>query len=288
MMKRYLRFGPCILVCSFLLLLVSCEEDITNRSDFVPAIVVDGRIENNGYPRVFLTRNIPYYVSIDSTDIGYLVIRQAKVTVSDGVNSEILTLMYDKKVFPPYYYQGTELLGEVGKTYQLMINYGSDTITASTTIPEPVIPDSVWYRPKVSEPDKMEVLIRVHDPAVHNYYKMYSQVIGQQKSYYPTLISNFDDQLFNGEVFTFHLDKGPESYLNLNQKDFSFSKNDTILIKMCTLDEQNYEFWKSYQNEVSNGANPFASSFHQIQSNIKGGVGIWGGFGTVVYEIIAK
>ncbi len=94
---------------TFFLVFSSCKNDLTNRNDFVPSIVVDGRIENNDYPRVFLTRNIPYYVSIDSTDIIYLVLRQAKVTVSDSVNSEVLTLMYDKNLFPPFYYQGTEL-----------------------------------------------------------------------------------------------------------------------------------------------------------------------------------
>ncbi|HEY4788185.1 MAG TPA: DUF4249 family protein, partial [Bacteroidales bacterium] len=237
----------------------------------------------------FLTRNIPYYVNIDSTDIIYLVLRQAKVTVSDGTNSEILTLMYDENIFPPFYYQGTELLGQTGKTYQLTVNYGSITLTASTTIPDPVKADSLWFQPSADEPDLGEILVRLHDPVDKNYYKMYTKILGKQKGFYPTLISNFDDKLFNGQEFTFHLDKGPESYLNLNQKDFLFSSDDTVMVKICTMDAQNFAFWQGYQNEVSNGANPFASSFHEVKTNISGdGLGNWGGYGTSVYEIITK
>lgn len=269
--------------------LTCCNEDLTNRDQFVPTIVVDGRIESNDYPRVFLTRNIPYYVCIDSADLIYLVLRQAKVTVSDGVNSEILTLMTDKTLFPPFYYQGTELMGQAGKTYQLRIDYGSEVLTASTTIPYPVTPDSIWFKPKTDNPDLGEILVRLHDNSDEkNYYKMFSKIKGKQTAFYPTLISNFDDQYFNGQEFTFHLSKGPESYLNLNQKEFSFSRNDTVFVKICTLDAQCFEFWKGYQNEVANGANPFASSFHEVKSNIVGGFGIWGGYGTSVYRVIAK
>ncbi len=172
----------------------------------------------------------------------------------------------------------------------MTVNYGSTTLTASTTIPDPVKADSVWFQPKADKPDLGEVLVRLHDnPYEKNFYKMYSRIVSKQNDYYPTLISNFDDQLFDGKVFTFHLDKGPESYLNLNQKDFLFSRNDTIMLKICTLDKENFSFWKSYQDEISNGANPFASSFHEIESNIKGGgLGIWGGFGTTIYKVIAR
>lgn len=283
--KLYIAITFFIMVVLF----ISCNKDLTGRNDFVPSIVVDGRIESNDYPRVFLTRNIPYYVNIDSSDIVYLVLRQAKVTVSDGVNSEILTLIYDKDLFPPFFYQGTEMTGEAGKTYDLKVEYGSTVLTASTTIPMPVYADSVWFQPKDDDPDLGEILVKLKDPIEKNYYKIYTRIEGKQKNFYPALISNFDDQLFNGEMFTFHLQRGPESYLDLNQKNFEFSSKDTVYVKVCTLDEQNFAFWQSYQNEVTNGANPFASSFHEIKSNIKGeGIGIWGGFGSTIYKVIAK
>jgi hypothetical protein len=50
-----------------------------------------------------------------------------------------------------------------------------------------------------------------------------------------------------------------------------------------------FKFWQGYQTEVPNGANPFASSFHTIESNIVGeGKGIWGGYGSAVYQIVNK
>ena len=75
----------------------------------------------------------------------------------------------------------------------------------------------------------------------------------------------------------------------MDNESFYFSKNDTIWLKVCTLDKNNFDFWNSYRDEVANGANPIASSYHSIISNIKGkGVGIWGGFGTSIIRVIAR
>jgi hypothetical protein len=49
------------------------------------------------------------------------------------------------------------------------------------------------------------------------------------------------------------------------------------------MDRQSFEFWSSYQDEVLNSTNPFASSLSDVRSNIEGdGLGIWGGYGVSV------
>jgi len=251
---------------------------------------VDGSIEIDNFPLVFLTRNIPYYVKIDSADIGYLVVLEAKVTVSDSEQSEILTLKYDNHSFPPYYYEGNELMGKAGKTYTLTVEYGNTTLMASTTIPNPVKPDSVWFKANADNPDKGLILVRLKDnPNETNYYRMCTRIEGKQYNFYPTLNSVFSDRWFSGQTTVLELNKGPETYLNMNNEDFYFSKNDTIWLKVCSLDKENFDFWNSYRNEVANGANPIASSYHVINSNIQGGgLGIWGGFGTTLIRVIAK
>jgi hypothetical protein len=58
---------------------------------------------------------------------------------------------------------------------------------------------------------------------------------------------------------------------------------------VCTLDKECFDFWYSYRGEVANGANPIATSYHKINSNIHGdGVGVWGGYGVTIKKIIAK
>ena len=272
------------------ILLFSCGNKIGYDAGFITSIVVEGKIELNDYPKVILTRNIPYYVEVDSADLLSLVLRQAKVTVSDGVKSEILTLRFKNDEFPPFYYEGNELIGEVGKTYTLSIEYGLKKLIATTTIPYPVFLDSIWFQPNTigDSLGKIDALLS-DNPDLHSYYRLFTKISSKQNQFYPTLVSNFNDRIFNGEKYTFHLSKGPESYLDLNSTDFNFTRGDTVFLKICTMDEASFTFWQGYQNEVANGANPFASSYHKVESNIIGdGKGIWGGYGSTVYQIINR
>jgi hypothetical protein len=55
------------------------------------------------------------------------------------------------------------------------------------------------------------------------------------------------------------------------------------------MDKAHYEFWNSFQDEVLNTGNPFASSVTVIKSNILGdGLGIWGGYGVSFHSLIIK
>ncbi len=282
------HLGTAIMIIT-LFSILSCEEQTNYYEGYEQTIIVDGSIELNGFPTVILTRNIPYYVNIDSADLPYLILRQAKITVSDEETSEVLTLKYKKDKFPPYFYEGNEIKGRAGHTYKLLINYGNKTLTASTTIPYPVLLDSVWFQSNSPADSLGKINAIINDNTATNYYRTYTKIKTSQNQYYPTLISNYNDQLFNGKAFTFHFSKGPETFLDISNANFNFNRGDTIYLKICTVDKPNYEFWKSYQNEVSNGANPFASSYHKIESNIEGeGKGIWGGYGSTVYQVIAK
>ena len=70
-----------------------------------PEIVVEGWIEDGGYPVVIVTTTVP--VTDEFKEWGSLndhVVRWAKVTVSDGEKEEVLTGKLDKDYFPPYIY----------------------------------------------------------------------------------------------------------------------------------------------------------------------------------------
>ena len=56
-----------------------------------PEIVVEGWIENEGYPVVMLTTTVPVNESVkDSSDLAGHIIRWGKVTVSDGEKEVVL------------------------------------------------------------------------------------------------------------------------------------------------------------------------------------------------------
>ncbi len=278
--------GFCMLTSVF----ISCQKPTDYNTDFVSTIIVEGKIELNGYAKVILTRNIPYYINLDSTQLLLLMLRQAKVTVTDGAKSEILTLRYRKSEFPPYFYEGNELTGEAGKTYNLTIDYGDKKLTATTTIPKPVFLDSVWFQPKADDDSlgTINALLKASSTERH-FYRIFTQIRTKQKTFYPTLVPNYDDLLFSKTDYTIHLSKGTESYLDLINADFDYKLGDTVLIKFCTIDEPHFRFWQGYEREVSNVANPFASSYHEIPSNIVGdGKGVWGGYGSTIYQVINR
>ena len=71
-----LNIGVVFLIgVSLMLMTLGCTKDNTPMSGaYKRSIVVEGYIEQGGYPVVYLTRNIPYYATVDSSDLVYLVL----------------------------------------------------------------------------------------------------------------------------------------------------------------------------------------------------------------------
>lgn len=280
MIKNFLY----ILVLS---LIVACDKsEFSNRKDYVPKFVVEGWIENGQYPHVILTHNLPFFTSVDSAQLSEIIIRYAKVTVSDGLNTEILTGGKDANYFPSFVYKGTEFKGEVGKTYNLTIEYAGFTLTAQTTIPKPVALSKIWFVAKSN--DKQQLHTQFLDNGDEkNYYKLYTK-LDTGKRFIPTLLSNYDDKFFNGKDYTLQVNRAPENNLTLKNDPF-FNTNDTVMVKFATIPESGHEFWSSFQDEVLNSSNPLIGSTGKIKSNINGmGIGIWCGYGVNVYKVVAK
>jgi hypothetical protein len=127
--------------------LSSCEKEITiDIPKAEEKIVVEGWIDQNDYPIVFLTKNLPYFGTIDSSMLLNIIIQDATVIVSDGVNYDTLAKTYNTDYFPPIFYKGSKIKGEINKTYFLTVKAQGKTLTAKTTIPPPVYPDSVWFK----------------------------------------------------------------------------------------------------------------------------------------------
>ena len=71
----------------------SCNDELTLNLPLPDdKIVIDGWIDGGQYAKVLLTRNSPYFSSIDSASLRDLVLTAAKVTLTDGDKTEILIL----------------------------------------------------------------------------------------------------------------------------------------------------------------------------------------------------
>jgi hypothetical protein len=179
-------------------------------------------------------------------------------------------------------------LGQTGKTYSIEVVLSGDTITATTTIPEPVDLDSVWLAPEPGMDDKYRLWVRLSDnPAEENYYRLLYQRKGKDGQYVSTNISTFSDKLYNGETVEMGFLRGFSSMIALEDENY-FEAGDTVSVKFCTIDVTQFNFWNVYQNEVLAASNPLATSNNQLNSNIVGGLGIWTGYGTTYYLATAK
>lgn len=272
-----------------LLLFASCAKEIElNLPVSNNEIVVEGWIEQNQYPIVYLTTSVPFYSKIDSTILFDQIVSRAKVTVSCNNQSEILTLKINKSQYPPKYYSGTEMKGEAGKRYDLKVEFNGKVVTATTIIPEAPSLDSIFFQLEERKDSMGHLYFDFTDNATtKDYYRTFTMVKHKDKRFYPTLLNSFDDQYFNGEKIRFVLYKGYKTIINYSDDNKYFIKGDTVVVRFCSMDKEQFDFWNSYQGKILN-ITSFTSSFNKIKSNINGGLGIWGGYGASYGQIIIK
>lgn len=256
-----------------LLIITGC---ITNNDQeiFETNLVVEGVIESDGYASVFITKTIPLSTHINDSTIFNSVVRNAKVTISCEDKCETL-IGVPYPVYPWFKYIGNEIKGEEGKTYKLEIIFQQYHLQATTFIPYKVKIDTLFTRPDKRE-DFVSLFIQFTDPPTSgNFYKLYTHT-SQEFSFLPSLLGNLSDEPFNGKQTEFLINKGVKSY-PLTNYEISFSKNDTIQVKLSSVSEPVFNFWNAYENELMNGMNVFFPAISNLPGNINGALGIWSG-----------
>lgn len=284
-------------------------------------MVVEGYIEaakSNAFPTyVILTRALPYFKELNQSQLNNLYVRGAKITVtsSDGISvplQEICLQDLDPATqllvrpllgFPAgndsilvNFCAYADLLGLIkpiiGQTYSLKVEAEGQVLTASTTIPQFVGLDSLKFTPTPGKgiDSLAQLLATIADPANEvNYYRYLSRInTGAYTSGFNALT---DDIIFNGQKFEFRLNK-PESGSTEEENDEDrdpgtfgmWRRGDTISIKWSNIDKSHYDFWSTFEANRNNQG-PF-SSYTRIISNIKGGLGVWGGLSAEYYDLI--
>lgn len=297
-------------------ILYGCEEDITiDLPEGEEKLVVEGHIEQGAPPVVVLTRTVPVFADASLKTLEDSFVHNAEVTVTSGGKSYTLTevpsaaLSEDLKQviamqfglqqqflntqsgFNFYVYTTDELQGEVGRSYQLRIRHQGQELTSSTSIPQLNPLDSLWTQPHPKpEEDSLRILFyRYTDPdTVGNSIRYFTK--RNSEPFYPGLFSSvFNDELVNGGSISFPLDRGePKGQEELNEDLYSyFGMGDTVTVRWAAIDLAHYRFWSSLENEQNSNGSPIGSP-NITQSNIKGGLGVWGGYGVTYHQIIIR
>ena len=260
-------------------MLTSCDED--HLAVTQPQLVVEGWIEDGGYPVVIVTSSIPISEEyMPAETLSDYIVRWATVTVYCGEDSAVLTGKYDKGYFPPYIYTTSRMKGEQGKNYSLKVEYKDMVATATTTIPPR--PDVMRFRlEKCEDSDTMYQVKAVFtdNKEEKNYYQLFSKVGAENKQYLASYLGSIDDYVL-GDTTEVAVYRGHEVLSTMEYTPY-FRPNDTISVKLSQIDEASFHFWDDYIKILSLSHNPFMAPQRSIRYNIVNGSGYWCGMNSV-------
>lgn len=289
-------------------LVAGCERDITlDLPHPEEAIVVEGHIEAGQFPYIILMQNAAYFSPVDINTFAGLFVHDAIITLSNGdqtvLMDEICLSTLPANLKPLVYqflgitqdpppgqdycaYVNFSMTGQEGKAYSIRIESSMDTLTATTTIPPHVPIDSIWFEPDAVYGDSLAaVRIQFKDPdTLGNYYRFFSKV--NAEPFYPGYFGSVrDDNFANGQIFRGTIPRGVPSGSTINFETYGlFRKGDTAIVKVAVIDADQYEFWRTLEDQKRQNG-PFSSPTY-VKGNINGGLGVWGGYGSITDTII--
>lgn len=289
-----------ILLFSFaaISLFYACEKEITvDLPQPEPKVCVEGYIFEGERPYVILTRNAGYFDPIDSAAIVNSFIFNGTVIVSDGINTDTLAFQQaDESPLGFAYVDATPtVIGQAGKTYNLTVIADGQTVTSTTTIIPHVPIDSTRWRSDVFGDSLGLVWFYFTDPGTDlRGYRIFSRRVSanpeRNEPYFRTNFY-FENALFAGQQAPIGIDRADqygEGLLGDEPEDPDFGQyryGDTVQVRLCTIDKPYYDFLNTLGNSIGSSGSPFASP-NNVQSNIVGGLGGWGGHGVYQWQIV--
>jgi hypothetical protein len=291
-MKLLKYFTPFLLI----FLVVACEREIQiDLPSSQNLIVVEGNIEAGKRPVILLTRNQGFFESFPTdleSFVEEFVIQDAEVKLSNGIITETLQFTLDFNNYPFFYYTGSLITGEVGKTYTLEIIAEGQTLTSSTTLPGSVPIDSAWFElnPFDVNEDSLGVsYLTIMDPDTFgNAYRLFAKR-NSELQFFPVPGSSFNDDFVNGQRVTFFTGRSDEPFAATDTfvpNEFFYTLGDTMFFKFATMGRKEYDFYSTLDAAINSNGNPFASPT-LVKSNINGGLGVWVGMSVSYDTVIA-
>lgn len=267
-MKKYAH----ILLLAFLVISACSKTEEVGRSQ----LVVEGWIENGQHPIVMVSESIGIASDREMDTKGILdhIAKWAKVSISDGTRTEILTGIPDPEYFPPYIFTTSNITGEVGKSYTLKVEYKDYKMEATTRIPDPVPIENVYVQSVTDTTASLRVCF-TDPPQTGQYYKIFTRTEGKDSHYHPSALTNVSDESLDGytEMFIYSTQR------LMDFVDFpNIHVGDVLWIKLCTMDRAGYNYWNNFEIML---ASNMLSMFYEsdLESNMEGALGYWTGYG---------
>lgn len=236
-------------------------------------LVLDAWIDSNGYPIAILTESIN---PDNETDISDKVIRWGKITVTDGIDTAVMTGTPDKNSFPPYRYYTNAIIGRPGSTYSIRAEFGGKIIEATSKMPAPTPIEDVKIRNVTDNDTLRSVTLDFLAPAdCPAYYYLTIRDLGNSanRRALPAVMSAITANEPNTRISV------PVFMPKIKHDTIKYTSypivGQRIEINLCRVTKEVYDFWDDYSNMILVGTSEFIAGDNSLRGNIKGGYGIF-------------
>jgi hypothetical protein len=305
----------------FLTLLAACEKEITvdlPRTD--PRIVIEGTIETGAPPIVLLSRTQNFFDPTSVASIAAAFVSDADVTIFDGTTTHVLDRLCSDIIPEDQLEQVAALVGldpdllrqanicawtkldgtldgVEGRTYNLRVVADGNTLDATTTIPNSVALDSLWFKLALQDPgdDTLGFLwASLSDPdTIGNAYRWFAQRINRDATGTPKdsrfiapAFSVFEDRFVNGLTFDFAFNRGSEPFASTDDPERGyFKRGDTVVVKLASIGSREYRSYNTLESNINTQGDVFSNPANVV-SNVTGGLGIWAGLGVRLDTVV--
>ncbi len=263
-------------------LLVTCLLGACESSDEppveLPPLVIEGWIEEGESPVVTVARAI--MLEDADSSLTHYIEKWARVSIYDGERRYLLTGKVDRDYTLQFVYTTSRLRGQMGRTYRLVVETDRDTVEAITTM-QPAASIESLTPEKIDTPDGDDYLLRLKlrnvDP--ESRYKIFTKVVDRDKTFHGSFLGTFTGAEYNPDR-GITVSSGINSTYDKEEFTHYFKSGETVYVKLCSLDEPAYLFWKAYDSAVSLSGNLLFTFPQNCPTNILGGFGYFAAYGS--------
>ena len=274
-----------------ILLFAACDNDYLELNN-AEELVVEGWIESGHAPVVLVSSTLPVSSTPQPvTDISEHILRYAEVYIEHNGEREYLTARLTDRFVIKNYFTSPSLRGIPGDTYHLHVKWMDFEASAVCTIPEPTAIDSVYFEKAIDDTTYVAKMIFHNDPKDRKLYQTFLRTGQESNAYMAVSFTTLDGTLLDSvvvETFTKPV-KFPNfvSSSEIETKDIHFHPGDIVALKLATIEQPMFEFWKEFANQ-DNSAGGVLSPFKNVKGNVNGAIGYWAGYGIDIREVTCK
>jgi len=273
-----------------MLLIGACQKEIqvSPKVDFQGQLFIEGILYPGEIPKIYLSKALPFFSG--EVTPSELFARGAMASISDEAGSHALvpdsTFDSFRCRWVPFYTGGNPV--EVGKTYQLSVEYEGKKYDASTTVVRSKIRiDSVFYTPEFFDiyGGHDGVIVYFDDAPGHgDFYRFQMNRRIDNTRLHAHELDLVRSTCTNGEKFwvtdfgrTIFSDekidgRTMELFLEVS---FEYLEGDSAWITMHNLDETSARFYQELDEQLQAIINPFVEPVF-IDSHIGDAIGVFG------------